>query len=205
MEDLEDIALMAPLAHHCAPAGVVMHQQKAPELTADDLDGFLPEAYRLWVKTFGCAHNTSDAEYMAGQLAAYGFRRAYDPPQSLFCSAWLPPNAPPTSARSRLLEDADREAADLWLINTCTVKNPSQAAMSSLLARGRALGKALVVAGCVPQGDRRIPELQDLSLLGVKKCLSHTMGIHAILYHASRTRTCSACGKVCGDENVLCM
>ena len=60
----------------------------------------------------------------------------------------------------------DAEQAHLWLINTCTVKNPSQAAMSGLIAKGRAAGKALVVAGCVPQGDRRIPELQDLSLLG---------------------------------------
>ena len=45
--------------------------------------------------------------------------------------------------------------------------------MSSLLARGRALGKALVVAGCVPQGDRRIPELQDLSLLGARAACMH--------------------------------
>ena len=77
MEDLEDIALTNSLARHYPPAGLVRHHQKAPELTADDLDGFLPEAFRVWVKTFGCAHNTSDAEYMAGQLAAYGFRQAW--------------------------------------------------------------------------------------------------------------------------------
>ena len=52
------------------------------------------------------------------------------------------------------------------MVNSCTVKNPSQAAMASLLARGRALGKALVVTGCVPQGSRSAPELQGLSLLG---------------------------------------
>lgn len=67
---------------------------------------------------------------------------------------------------SRLVNDASKEEADCWVINTCTVKNPSQAAMSSLVAQGRALGKSLVVAGCVPQGDKKIPELQDLSLLG---------------------------------------
>jgi len=25
------------------------------------------------VKTWGCSHNNSDSEYMAGQLAAYGY------------------------------------------------------------------------------------------------------------------------------------
>ncbi|BDA40551.1 probable threonylcarbamoyladenosine tRNA methylthiotransferase at N-terminal half [Coccomyxa sp. Obi] len=82
----------------------------------------------------------SDSEYMMGQLQDYGFH---------------------------LLDDDQRDAADLWLINTCTVKNPSQAAMSTLVARGKALDKRLVVCGCVPQGDKKVPELQELSMLGV--------------------------------------
>jgi threonylcarbamoyladenosine tRNA methylthiotransferase CDKAL1 len=66
-----------------------------------------------------------------------------------------------------LTADHERDNADLWLINTCTVKNPSQAAMSSIVARGKALNKRLVVCGCVPQGDKKMPELQGLSLLGM--------------------------------------
>jgi len=27
----------------------------------------------VYVKTWGCSHNNSDSEYMAGQLAAYGY------------------------------------------------------------------------------------------------------------------------------------
>ena len=65
------------------------------------------------------------------------------------------------------MDDAHADDAQLWLLNTCTVKSPSQSAMDTLLRRGRAAGKALVVAGCVPQGDRRAAELQGLSLLGV--------------------------------------
>eukprot|EP00955_Chlamydomonas_euryale_P043316 352554-Chlamydomonas_euryale.AAC.12 len=38
--------------------------------------------------------------------------------------------------------------------------------MGSVLTAGRAAGKALVVSGCVPQGDRRAKELAGLSLLG---------------------------------------
>jgi threonylcarbamoyladenosine tRNA methylthiotransferase CDKAL1 len=98
----------------------------------------VPGCARIWVKTFGCAHNQSDGEYMAGQLQAYGYS---------------------------LVEDA--AAADLWLLNTCTVKSPSQSAMDTLLAAGKAAGKALLVAGCVPQGDRDAAALAGLSLLGV--------------------------------------
>ena len=33
----------------------------------------IPGTQKIWVKTWGCAHNSSDSEYMAGQLAAYGY------------------------------------------------------------------------------------------------------------------------------------
>ena len=28
---------------------------------------------KVYLKTWGCSHNNSDSEYMAGQLAAYGY------------------------------------------------------------------------------------------------------------------------------------
>ncbi|GIL63707.1 hypothetical protein Vafri_17597 [Volvox africanus] len=100
----------------------------------------VPGTQSVWVKTFGCSHNISDSEYMVGQLVDYGYR---------------------------LVDDAARDTADLWLINSCTVKGPSQAGMSTLISAGRANGKLLLVAGCVPQGDKRLPELQGVSVLGV--------------------------------------
>ena len=33
---------------------------------------FVPGTQRIWVKTFGCSHNTSDAEYMMGCLSEQG-------------------------------------------------------------------------------------------------------------------------------------
>ncbi len=57
----------------------------------------------IWLKTFGCSHNTSDAEFMAGQLHEYGYI---------------------------LLGDEERERAELWLINSCTVKGPSRSTSS---------------------------------------------------------------------------
>ena len=59
--------------------------------------------------------------------------------------------ATPTKKPSRLLPDAERDSAALWLINSCTVKGPSQDAMSSAIAAAKARRIPLVVAGCVPQ------------------------------------------------------
>ena len=70
------------------------------------------------------------------------------------------------NATRRLVEDSQREGADCWVINTCTVKSPSQSSMSNLITAGKAAGKRLVISGCVPQGDKRLEELHDLSLLG---------------------------------------
>ena len=81
--------------------------------------------------------------------------------------------------RFRLVEDAERDSADCWVINTCTVKSPSQSAMSNLILSGRAAGKRMVISGCVPQGDKRLEELEDLSLLG--ECM-----------HATRPERCGA-------------
>lgn len=57
--------------------------------------------------------------------------------------------------------------ADLWLLNSCTVKGPSEDGFRNSVARGRELGKALVLAGCVPQGDKSHPAIQGLSVVGV--------------------------------------
>lgn len=48
----------------------------------------------------------------------------------------------------------------MWLVNSCTVKSPSQSAMNSVILEAQRLGKGLVVAGCVPQGDKKAKELK---------------------------------------------
>lgn len=37
-------------------------------------DSIIPGTQSIFVRTWGCSHNNSDSEYMAGQLAAYGYR-----------------------------------------------------------------------------------------------------------------------------------
>lgn len=100
----------------------------------------VPGTQRLWVATFGCSHNVSDSEYMEGMLSSYGYT---------------------------LVPEPERDTAALWLLNSCTVKNPSQQGVTNLIAKAQAQGKAVVVAGCVPQGDRNLAALEGCSLVGI--------------------------------------
>ena len=93
---------------------------------------------KIYVKTFGCSHNVSDSEFMMGQLVDYGYILTNDP-----------------------------EDSDLIVLNSCTVKNPTQAALMRLVSESKVLMKPVVVTGCVPQGDKKIDELQRVSMLGV--------------------------------------
>ena len=36
-------------------------------------DSFIPGSHSVYLKTWGCSHNTSDGEYMAGMLASAGY------------------------------------------------------------------------------------------------------------------------------------
>lgn len=110
------------------------------QLTNAPISPKVPGTQTIYIKTFGCSHNQSDSEYMAGQLSAYGYALSDIP-----------------------------EVADLWLINTCTVKSPSQSAMDTLILKCRSMNKPLVVAGCVPQGSRDLKELEGVSIVGVQQ------------------------------------
>ena len=65
------------------------------------------------------------------------------------------------------------------ILNSCTVKDPSETAFHNLVDEATRKGIKLVVAGCVPQGndcthpsflaDSDAPWLRSLSILGVKQ------------------------------------
>lgn len=65
----------------------------------------------------------------------------------------------------RIVEDA--EQADLWLLNSCTVKDPSQAAFMNYVHKAKSRNLPVVVAGCVSQADRQLAGLEDVSVVGV--------------------------------------
>lgn len=111
-----------------------------PAKPVSTVEGSVPGTHTIHVKTWGCSHNNSDGEYMAGQLAAYGYNVTHDMAE-----------------------------ADLWVLNSCTVKNPSESHFVTTIRKAREEGKHVVVAGCVPQGDRGHKELDGLSVLGVQQ------------------------------------
>ncbi|PAV62531.1 hypothetical protein WR25_00158 [Diploscapter pachys] len=104
------------------------------------MDSFVPGTKKIWIKTWGCSHNASDTEYMAGLISQAGYN---------------------------LTEN--REQADLWLLNSCTVKTPSEMQANYLLEEGQKKEKAVVMAGCVSQAAPNETWLKGISIVGVKQ------------------------------------
>ncbi|CAH1155647.1 unnamed protein product [Phaedon cochleariae] len=100
----------------------------------------IPGVQKIHIKTWGCAHNNSDSEYMAGQLAAYGYQ----------------------------LTD-NKSEADLILLNSCTVKNPAEDHFRNEIESARQQSKHIVLAGCVTQGAPKSSFVQGLSIIGVQQ------------------------------------
>ena len=98
------------------------------------------EKKKIYVRTFGCSHNASDSEYMVGILAKEGYEIVDN------------------------LEDSD-----LTIINSCTVKSPSQAAFINLALKSKQKNKHVVVGGCVPQAERNLKGLENCSIVGVSQ------------------------------------
>jgi len=100
----------------------------------------VPGTQKIWMKTFGCAHNVSDGEYMQGMLGSYGYKFV-----------------------------DKKEDADLIFLNSCTVKNPSEMAVVNIVNSSKKIKKPVVMAGCVPQGDRNMNALSDISIVGISQ------------------------------------
>lgn len=115
-------------------------EEKESSAARPVLESVIPGTQKVYVKTWGCAHNNSDSEYMAGQLASYGYNLT-----------------------------GDKSSADLWLLNSCTVKNPSEDTFRNEIQTGLDIGKHVVVAGCVPQGAPKSEYLKGLSIVGVRQ------------------------------------
>ncbi|KAM6376336.1 threonylcarbamoyladenosine tRNA methylthiotransferase isoform 1-T3 [Alca torda] len=149
LEDIEDIVSAEDLKPHdrqfvrknVFPKVRKRNSQKNIQ-TDDDppSDSIIPGAQKIWIRTWGCSHNNSDGEYMAGQLAAYGYK----------------------------ITDNSAEA-DLWLLNSCTVKNPAEDHFRNSIKKAQEGKKKVVLAGCVPQAQPRQDYLKGLSIIGVQQ------------------------------------
>lgn len=76
----------------------------------------------IYIKTFGCSLNQSDSEVMAGLLEKADFKIVNSP-----------------------------ETAELVIINSCTVKGPTETKVMKEIKKMHELGKKIVVTGCLPK------------------------------------------------------
>ena len=76
MDDIEDLGLnefnlpQAVRKEHVLPKVL---RRKVGRVLEEPKGGNIPGLGCIFLKTWGCAHNTSDGEYMAGLLADYGY------------------------------------------------------------------------------------------------------------------------------------
>lgn len=63
----------------------------------------------------------------------------------------------------------NKEDADIWLLNSCTVKNPSEDTFRNDIQAAKKRNKHVVVAGCVPQGNPKNDYLKGISVVGVQQ------------------------------------
>ncbi|XP_077998583.1 threonylcarbamoyladenosine tRNA methylthiotransferase-like [Glandiceps talaboti] len=147
IKDIEDFVSesdVTPNERYNARKNVVVRHRTPKLFTRSEekthADSIIPGTQSIYVKTWGCSHNNSDSEYMAGQLAAYGYKII------------------------------DNEAlADLWLLNSCTVKTPAEDHFRNSINKAKELNKHLVVAGCVPQAQPRLDYIKGVSVVGVQQ------------------------------------
>ncbi|XP_054716255.1 threonylcarbamoyladenosine tRNA methylthiotransferase-like, partial [Uloborus diversus] len=141
VEDIEDLTTLRDSSNsskHLSSAPKVKRKYDSPRVIV--ADSIIPGTQKVYVKTWGCAHNSSDSEYMAGLLDEYGY----------------------------IITD-EASDADIWLLNSCTVKNPAEDHFRNAIEEGQRLNKYVVVAGCVSQAAPKTPYLKGLSIIGVQQ------------------------------------
>ena len=142
--DLEDLASNVHVRPPLLGLGEVLRKIRGQPVdseaeTLSTESARLPGKQRIHVKTFGCPHNQSDGEYLAGQLKDYGYT---------------------------LVETL--EESDAIVINSCTVKHPSETRALNLVSNAQQAGKGVILAGCVPSSNKKLAQtLTGVSMLDV--------------------------------------
>eukprot|EP01084_Bolivina_argentea_P245285 410684_1 len=107
------------------------------------LNGGIPGSAFVYIKTWGCSHNWSDSEYMAGLLIENGYKVTF--------------------------KDNESFEANIWILNSCTVKGRAQNLFETALKKAISLGKYVISAGCVPSGDKKNNLWSNVSIIGVQQ------------------------------------
>lgn len=76
--DIEECVIpgsLGPLEHRRKENAVLPRalRRRPPPCGKPEAESFIPGTQSIYIKTWGCSHNNSDGEYMAGLLAANGY------------------------------------------------------------------------------------------------------------------------------------
>ena len=71
----------------------------------------------------------------------------------------------------------EKDEADLWLLNSCTVKNPAEDHFKNSIKEARSKEKSIVLAGCVPQGQQKSDYIQVINGIFNHQCRKKRDGI----------------------------
>ncbi|XP_023216332.1 threonylcarbamoyladenosine tRNA methylthiotransferase-like [Centruroides sculpturatus] len=78
IDDIEDLVQSSETINRSKSSKLVVRGKKTNGYckTEDKIlaDSIIPGTQKIYVKTWGCAHNNSDSEYMAGLLSNYGYK-----------------------------------------------------------------------------------------------------------------------------------
>ena len=119
---------------------IIKGRSKEDEICETNLTNGIPISKKIFIKTWGCSHNNSDGEYMAGKLNEEGYH---------------------------IIDGNKMYDADLWVLNGCTVKDPSQNVFDKHIKLAISKGIKLVLAGCVPQAEPSNNTYKNYSIIGI--------------------------------------
>lgn len=170
LPDIENIVLSTDdnNERNNAPDTVVTRiKKRIPYENNINAESYLPGVHHIYIQTWGCSHNSSDSEYMAGILSKYGFKVTLHGSCSIKDQGEIINHK--SSQSKKVAADEEKLKADLWILNSCTVKTPAEDHFRNMINEARKYGKKVVVAGCVPQGQQKVPYLKGVSVIGVQQ------------------------------------
>ncbi|SCM23706.1 radical SAM protein, putative [Plasmodium chabaudi chabaudi] len=137
----------------------------------------IPENYNIYFKSFGCAHNSSDSEFMMGLLSNYGFQFVKN------------------------IDDCD-----ICIVNSCTVKNPSEESMKTIINYVNNLNKSRNNEYKKNKQKKRKDNTKDDGYLSTSS--SDYSGIEdKIIFEnptSSQKKTSNDCSPEMNDNNTCC-
>ncbi|VDN01510.1 unnamed protein product [Thelazia callipaeda] len=151
--DIEDAISDSSATRNCSQRDRIIIRRRLRESNEVFCgDSFVPGTQKIYLKTWGCTHNTSDSEQMAGLLNAAGYQ----------------------------LTDQKNDAS-LWILNSCTVKTPSETQFENMIKEARNLNKFVIAAGCVSQAEPNLRFLDGITIIGVKQIEYIVMAVEETL------------------------